>query len=194
MGKAKIVLSIIIINLILFGCSQKFNENNNISNNEKDSNATIIETTKNQSFMTLTPIEQSNKREPTSVVTTNNKTDSHKETVKNDFELTNNINGIMDYLNRNVPEIAEFREQIEKNSEGKISVIMRVDDVPDNNSKSEYKDFYDIYVGENHPNHTVRWNSFYVHKDLNKILVSDIVTGEVITLEKWRDLKKKRGF
>ena len=55
------------------------------------------------------------------------------------------------------------------------------------------KNYYMVYIGESHETHNVRWNTFYVKKDLTEILIDDIDKG-ILSLENWRLLKKKRGF
>lgn len=101
-------------------------------------------------------------------------------------QMVNNWDKATEYLTKAVPEIKQFEEQLSKDSTGKVTLTMRLDGVPDKYSDSQYKDFYCIYVGENHPDHTVRWNTFYVNEDLNKIMVEGIITGDLITLEQWR--------
>lgn len=63
-----------------------------------------------------------------------------------------------------------------------MTLVVRIDEEPDKSSNSQYKDYYNVYVGENHPDHTVRWNTFYVNEKLNNILVEDITTGNLLTL------------
>lgn len=47
-----------------------------------------------------------------------------------------------------------------------------------------------VYVGENHDDHTVRWNTFLVGKNLSEILVDDPLTGNYISLHEWRNKNK----
>jgi hypothetical protein len=69
-------------------------------------------------------------------------------------------------------------------------MMMRIDGEPDPKSADPYqRDYYSVYVGESHPDHTVRWNTFLVRKDLGRILVDDILTGKYLTLEEWRKRK-----
>jgi hypothetical protein len=93
---------------------------------------------------------------------------------------------VIAYLEKNVPEIETFQRQIDKLSDGQVKLIMRFDEVPGKNSTELYHDYYVIYVGEDHPDHTVRWNTFYVKGDLSKILVENIVSGDIVTLDQWR--------
>jgi hypothetical protein len=96
---------------------------------------------------------------------------------------------VIGYLGKSVPEIEMFRQEIEKESKGQVRLIMRFDGVPDKNSNDEYHDYYCVYVGEEHSDHTVRWNTFYVKSDLTKILVEDVISGDNVSLEKWRKNK-----
>lgn len=92
----------------------------------------------------------------------------------------------MDFLEKNVPEIAEFRELVRKVSNDEVKVIMRVDKVPDKYSNDKYQEYYCIYVGEDHPDHTAKWNTFYVNSDLSRILVDDALSGNIISIDQWR--------
>jgi hypothetical protein len=109
----------------------------------------------------------------------------YNETVVKNFELA------MDYLEKNVPEIAEFRERVRRASNGEVKVIMRLDGVPDKYSDDEYHEYYCIYVGEDHPDHIVRWNTFYVSLNLSKILVDDLFSGNIISVEQWRKTNRQ---
>ncbi len=73
--------------------------------------------------------------------------------------MEKNCDQAMDYLEKNVPELAEFREEVRKASNGKVNVMMGLDGVQDKYSNDEYHDYYCIYEGENHPDHTVRWQT-----------------------------------
>lgn len=109
-----------------------------------------------------------------------------KEMIDYNEMVVKNFMLAMDFLEKNVPEIAEFRERIRKASNGEVKVIMRLDGVPDKYSNDEYHEYYCIYVGEDHPDHTVRWNTFYVNLDQSKILVDDLFSGNIISVEQWR--------
>lgn len=113
-----------------------------------------------------------------------------KEMIDYNALVEKNSDRAMDYLEKNVPEIAEFREQVRKASNGEVKVIMRLDGVPDKYSNDEYREYYCVYVGEDHPDHTVRWNTFYVNLDLPEILVDDVLSGSVISIDQWRKAKK----
>jgi len=91
---------------------------------------------------------------------------------------------VFNYLEENVPEIAEYRDYLENNNGG--TLIMRLDGTPDETSNDEFARNYQIYVGEDLGDHTSRWYSFYVNKDMDEIKVEDVVSGELISLAAWR--------
>lgn len=124
-------------------------------------------------------------------ITANGKRGLLKEMIDYNEMVEKNSERAMDYLEKNVPEIAEFREQVRKASNGEVKVIMRLDGVPDKYSDDEYHEYYCIYVGEDHPDHTVRWNTFYVNLDLSKILVDDAFSGNIISIDQWRKINNQ---
>jgi hypothetical protein len=93
----------------------------------------------------------------------------------------------LNYLLSAVPEIGKYKsDMIKINSEFKL--IIRTDSLPDPNASDRLKrNSYLVYVGEDQTDHTVKWNSFYVNKELNEILVEDLLSNEYITLNKWRE-------
>lgn len=99
---------------------------------------------------------------------------------------------VLMYLEQTVPEVREFRQNIESYNQGsntKYHFIMRIDTVPDPQSAETLtRDFYYIYVGSDMGTHTSRWNSFYVKKDLSEILVENLAGGRPQTVEEWRHL------
>ncbi|MGE5417558.1 MAG: hypothetical protein ACM3UZ_12550 [Acidobacteriota bacterium] len=100
----------------------------------------------------------------------------------------------IDYLENQVPEVAEYRKQIEqynRDNKADVNMIYRTDGIPDPTATDEInRDYYCFYVGEDMGDHTNRWQTFYVNKGLTSILVDDVLTGETITLDEWR----KRGY
>jgi hypothetical protein len=120
----------------------------------------------------------------------NGKKDLLKEMLDYNIEILSNEYKVIEYLTKTVPEITQLKEKISKDSDGTVKLIFRMDGVPDKYSDSQYKDFYCIYVGENHLDNTVRWNSFYVDKELNRIMVEGFA-GELITLAQWRGKTNK---
>lgn len=110
---------------------------------------------------------------------------------KQENDIDEAFKEVTEYLILNVPEINEFEKEINELSNGEVTLMIRIDRVPGQQSDSKYKDYYLIYVGENHDTYGVRWNSFYVRKDLKEILVDNVVTGEVISIEEWRKMKRE---
>ncbi len=98
---------------------------------------------------------------------------------------------VMEYLMEQVPEIVEFNSRVQEyNQSNKTSgkPIMRIDSTPDSNGVTPYeKDYYAVYIGESLDNHTNRWATFLVRKDLKEILADDPLTGQYITLPLWRE-------
>ncbi|MEI6603322.1 MAG: PT domain-containing protein [Clostridia bacterium] len=88
------------------------------------------------------------------------------------------------YLDANVPEIAAYGESLIRNKGGKL--IMRLDGTPDETSSDEFAKYFQIYVGEDLGDHVTRWYSFYVNATMDKIMVEDVVSGELISLAAWR--------
>lgn len=99
---------------------------------------------------------------------------------------------VCQYLNKMVPEISDFGQGLvrynqESNTDYKM--IMRIDSQPDSQAGDVMgRDFYYIYVGSDMGDHTSRWNSFYVKKDLSEIMVEDIIDGTPMTIDEWRDV------
>lgn len=104
-------------------------------------------------------------------------------------EISNKRELAMEYLKQQVPEINAFEEQIKSKSNGKSSLEMRVLISPDKYSNRVNKDYYQIYVAENSSKLSVKWNIFYVNEELNKIMVEDFSTENMISLEQWREGK-----
>ena len=51
--------------------------------------------------------------------------------------------------------------------------------------------YYSIYVGESHKTHTVRWETFLMSLDMKKIFVYDVGRDTYVTLNEWREQKRK---
>lgn len=99
---------------------------------------------------------------------------------------------VLMYLEQTVPEVREFRQNIESYNQGSNTnyhFIMRIDSGPDPQSADTLtRDFYYIYVGSDMGSHTSRWNSFYVKKDLSELLVENLAGGSPLTVEDWRQM------
>jgi hypothetical protein len=91
-------------------------------------------------------------------------------------------NQVINYLQNSVPEIDDFERLLLKSN---VKMIIRIDGNKTNldNSNNQY---YSIYVGENHADHTVRWHTFLVKENLSDIYVDDVITGTYHTLNEWR--------
>ncbi len=96
------------------------------------------------------------------------------------------LNRISEYLFQQVPEIKHFSNFIAKRDSA-VHFVYYIESYPDPKSSNPYKkEYYEVYVGESHTDHQVRWNTFLVRKDFNGILVRDHLNFDVITLEQWR--------
>ncbi|NLW91199.1 MAG: hypothetical protein GXY34_06320 [Syntrophomonadaceae bacterium] len=115
-----------------------------------------------------------------------------KDGVSNQERLDQEERVLM-YLEQTVPEVKEFRENIEdynNSSHTRYGLIMRVDAHPDPQSTDMLtRDYYYIYVGSDMGTHTSRWNSFYVEKDLSAVLVENLTGGSPLSLEEWRQVQ-----
>ncbi|MGE5391610.1 MAG: lipoprotein [Deltaproteobacteria bacterium] len=102
---------------------------------------------------------------------------------------------ILIYLEKAVPEVREFRENVESyNQSGNAGcgLIIRIDAAPDPQSSDTLtRDYYCIYVGSDLGTHTSRWNSFYVKKDLTEVLVENLTGGSPMTVGQWRQVQAK---
>ncbi|WP_257572331.1 hypothetical protein [Janthinobacterium sp. UMAB-60] len=83
-----------------------------------------------------------------------------------------------------LPEIKAWSAHIEKASGGRAhGAVMETS--PDARL-IDGKPYYDLNFVENTPDAAHRWESFVVSQDGKRILVDDIVSGELISLEQWR--------
>jgi len=101
---------------------------------------------------------------------------------------------VFNYLLAQVPEIAAYRREIDDYNQANrtnFRFIMRIDGDPDPGAAdSLLRDYYSVYVGEDAGDHTNRWATFYVEKDLQGIMVEDILTGGQVSLTAWRQQMK----
>lgn len=83
-----------------------------------------------------------------------------------------------------LPEIKAWSAHIEKASGGRAhgAVMETSPDV----RLIDGKPYYDLNFVENTPDAAHRWESFVVSQDGKRILVDDVVSGELISLEQWR--------
>ena len=101
---------------------------------------------------------------------------------------------VFNYLLAQVPEIAAYRRKIDdynQASRTNFRFIMRIDGDPDPGAAdSLLRNYYSVYVGEDAEDHTNRWATFYIEKDLQGIMVEDILTGGQVSLAAWRQQMK----
>lgn len=91
------------------------------------------------------------------------------------------------YLMSKVPEIDKWGQEIEKNSKGSAHIVVYIENQPNKNETNKYmRDYYTLYVGEAHTDHTVNICRFLVHKDTKEILVYDVISNTYLTLQDWR--------
>ena len=83
-----------------------------------------------------------------------------------------------------LPEIKAWSAHIEKASGGRAhgAVMETSPDV----RLIDGKPYHDLSFMENTPEAAHRWESFVVSQDGKRILVDDVVSGELISLEQWR--------
>ena len=83
-----------------------------------------------------------------------------------------------------LPEIKAWSAHIEKASGGRAHGA-----VMETSPEARLIDgqpYYDLNFVENTPDAAHRWESFVVSQDGKRILVDDVVSGELISLEQWR--------
>ena len=83
---------------------------------------------------------------------------------------------------RAVPEVHAFEKRLEADGNSLIAMVEGDVDTPTAGAPS-----YDIYVGENHPDHTVRLWSFHVDAKTGDITGTDPATLEDYTFAEWRE-------
>lgn len=84
-----------------------------------------------------------------------------------------------------IPELTVWDEMISKRSDKQASLIAFIDENDFSTSECEHC-FTMIYVGENHPAHTVRIVTFLIDNSTNEILVYDLISEGTKTLGEWR--------
>jgi hypothetical protein len=79
------------------------------------------------------------------------------------------------YLHRQVPELSFLGAYLDSVSHGDTHLMMKIDACPDRNASDSISRFYyEVYVGEDHPDHTTRIYTFLVRKDFRNCLLWDI--------------------
>ena len=90
------------------------------------------------------------------------------------------------YFVANVPELKKYEEYIERDSEGKASLIYHICAVEGGIPGAEDDFGYMVYVGEQWDDHSVNWDWFFVKADLSEVFYYDIEECEYWTVEEWR--------
>lgn len=115
------------------------------------------------------------------------------------FMTEEEFDKVMQCLDEQVPEIfGEWADYVEEKSGGEAHMMAMVgggyfpDAVYRDYQETEYLgEYYSIYVGESHEDHTACWDWFYVSEDLDEVLwhnVAMAVESEypVLYLDEWR--------
>lgn len=89
---------------------------------------------------------------------------------------------VINYLKSKVTEIA-IEGQLLATKNTKLTMYVE--------GKKAYRDednalYFSVYVGESHPDHNVRWQTFLVKEDLTDIYVQDYLTGSYKPLKDWQ--------
>lgn len=92
-------------------------------------------------------------------------------------------NEVLQYLVDSVPEIKILAKHLDKFDN--VSLIMYICGQPD-----DHYNYYTIYVGEDHPEHTVNWYYFNVSEDLNETIVEIIPLARAVSLDEWRECRE----
>ena len=90
-----------------------------------------------------------------------------------------------DTLQSRIPELVSIGAPfIQKMSQGKAHLVVLLEDCPAANSDDTIRQhYYEMYVGESHETHNVRWYHFYIHKNLKEILIYDPAEDSYSRLE-----------
>lgn len=79
---------------------------------------------------------------------------------------------VSNVLDSQIPELKFFDNYLEEVSKGEVHSTMYFDGCPDRTSADTLnRNYYTIYYGEDHPDHTVRTYTFYVNVNLKWVLV-----------------------
>jgi hypothetical protein len=91
-----------------------------------------------------------------------------------------------------VPELQEIAAPfIERASGGKAHLMTRIIHCADAMQEDTIRhDYYEMYVGESHSDHALRWYAFFIKENLKDILVYDPVKDLYIPLEQARVSKQ----
>lgn len=122
------------------------------------------------------------KKQVTSIVYNNDK--KYFSALKANDEV--NEAELINYLIKAVPEVKSFQDVLAKDKNG-VRAIIYVERMPDANAKDVYmRDYYGMYVGENHSDHIVYKYRFAINKYTKNILFYDVVQDKYMTLDELR--------
>lgn len=100
-----------------------------------------------------------------------------------------NKDELIDYLKQNVTEVSSFVDTLSKNKN--VKPILYIERSPSAASSNIYlRDYYVIYVGEQHSDHNVNTYRFAINKDNKEILYYDTTQNKYETLNEWRNGRK----
>lgn len=98
-------------------------------------------------------------------------------------------NELIDYLKQNVPEVSSYVDTLSKNKN--VTPILYIERSPNPSSSDPYlRDYYIIYVGEQHEDHITNTYTFAINKDNKQILYYDVANNKYETLQEWRNNRK----
>lgn len=108
-----------------------------------------------------------------------------------DPDTDNILSRLIDLLEKEVPEIEKHRKDIDAYNAKhgtKVTLSYMLYNVPQEDSQDKYeRNYYIVNVGDNMEDRLASWQFFYINKEMTEILVDDIVSGELISLDKWRE-------
>lgn len=186
--RALIIIVAILMAITFIGC------NKNASSNEENKSQpkTQVKQTDNEN-QTNTNNQTEEKHAQNKVKTTEEdeaKNDSNKNKTSVIIPQEDKVQGKVNYIEyvmNKVPEIDKWGKEIEKNSKGSAHVVVYIENQPNKNGSDKYmRDYYTLYVGEAHTDHTVNICRFLVHKDTKEILAYDVISNKYLTLQEWR--------
>jgi|GEM_PF-5717319 len=117
--------------------------------------------------------------------------DSNYFSTSNTSNTSNTVNKdeLIDYLKQSVPEVSSFVDTLSKNQN--VKPILYIERSPSVSSSNTYlRDYYVIYVGEQHSDHNVNTYRFAINKDNKEILYYDTAKNKYETLDEWRNSRK----
>ncbi|UTY60763.1 hypothetical protein HPQ68_13615 [Massilia sp. erpn] len=87
-----------------------------------------------------------------------------------------------------LPELKVWSDRIEKNSKGQShGALIEFDATP---FEHKGKTYYQFSFVENTPEAVQRWENFLIAPDDGEILIEDQISGELLSLARWRKEKQ----